>query len=349
MLGLSSSDYGFGSRLLHRLALGAPFISRASLELESLQAPRVPMEAGPPLYITGLARAGTTILLRAIYDTEQFRSLTYRDMPFVLMPNLWKRFSQYSRREMKPKERAHGDRIEVTPDSPEAFEEVFWRAHCGKKYILPNCLKPHDVSDEILQLYQRYVQLVVQSSNASGLRYLAKNNNQILRLKSIRAAFPDAIILVPFRDPFQQAHSLHSQHLRFCRRHADHPFELSYMNWLGHYEFGQGYKPFRPGENESLATDPEDINHWLQVWIVTYRYLIELAGCDLHFVSYEDLCKKTASTLNHVFKIAEIQGQSEKYADQIVAPLPKSGVGFESKVRKKALEIYQVLQEKAIY
>ena len=35
------------------------------------------------IYVTGLARAGTTILLNTIYDTKKFASFTYRDMPLL--------------------------------------------------------------------------------------------------------------------------------------------------------------------------------------------------------------------------------------------------------------------------
>ena len=37
------------------------------------------------VFITGLARSGTTILLNALYKSNIFASLTYSDMPFVLL------------------------------------------------------------------------------------------------------------------------------------------------------------------------------------------------------------------------------------------------------------------------
>ena len=65
---MSTGNYSFFNRLLHRLALGLPWVGRVSLDLEQLIMgnEKVPME-GPPVFINGLARAGTTILMRAFY------------------------------------------------------------------------------------------------------------------------------------------------------------------------------------------------------------------------------------------------------------------------------------------
>ena len=41
-----------------------------------------------------MARSGTTILLNAIYETNEFASLTYQDMPFILSPNIWSKLNK---------------------------------------------------------------------------------------------------------------------------------------------------------------------------------------------------------------------------------------------------------------
>ena len=84
---------------------------------------RPDFEAINNVFVAGVARSGTTILLNAIYDSDEFASLSYADMPFVLAPNLWSKISSTSKHLIK--ERAHGDGIKVSSDSPEAFEEVF--------------------------------------------------------------------------------------------------------------------------------------------------------------------------------------------------------------------------------
>ena len=36
------------------------------------------------VFVMGLARSGTTVLLNALYESSEFASLSYKDMPFVL-------------------------------------------------------------------------------------------------------------------------------------------------------------------------------------------------------------------------------------------------------------------------
>ena len=40
------------------------------------------------IFITGMPRSGSTVLLYYLYQSELFASLTYRDMPFVISPKL---------------------------------------------------------------------------------------------------------------------------------------------------------------------------------------------------------------------------------------------------------------------
>lgn len=78
-------------RALHRLALGSPAVAEIAFGLD-----RIVSRAGPGdpearhVFVCGLARAGTTALTRRLHASGAFASLTYRDMPFVLAPNLWR-------------------------------------------------------------------------------------------------------------------------------------------------------------------------------------------------------------------------------------------------------------------
>jgi hypothetical protein len=243
----SADNYGFVSRLLHKLVLDHTFVAEALFDIEQASVRKADRRAvDRPVFIAGLARSGTTALLEKIYATGAFRSLTYNDMPFVLMPSIWKKLSRSKPEETEKTERAHGDGILVNAESPEAFEEVFWRTFCGVGYIHEDCLTPHKVDKETLDNFRLFVRSVVNTADdPRQTRYLSKNNNNLLRLRYIRKAFPDARIIVPFRDPVQQASSLMNQHRLFCGRHEQDAFSLRYMNWLAHHEFGLGHKPFR--------------------------------------------------------------------------------------------------------
>ena len=244
-------EYPFSARLLHRLALGSRAMGELSFDIEQMLNKVDPATVNQsPVFVAGLARSGTTILLRSLYQTAAFRSLTYRDMPFVLMPATWRRLSSHFQRDMPAVERAHGDSIVIDYDSPEAFEEVFWRVFYGGDYIRDNYLACQKLDKQAAQKFRRFVSSVVASAEgANDARYLSKNNNNLLRLQGLKSAFPDSIILVPFREPVQHALSLLGQHRNFVALQGEDSFSLQYMNWLGHHEFGLNHKPFSfPGQ-----------------------------------------------------------------------------------------------------
>ncbi len=317
-------------------------IAQASFEIESLLNRAASTAEGPHVFIAGLARAGTTVLLRALYETGQFRSLTYRDMPFVLMPNLWRRLSRPFYKDQPETERAHGDRILVNADSPEAFEEVFWRIHCGRGYITKNNLTPHSVDNETVDLFRRYIGLILASDEKQCTRYLSKNNNNILRLPTIRRAFDSAVVVVPFRDPFQHAFSLHAQHVRFSERHTNDRFSMHYMNWLGHHEFGLTHRPFEfsnDAEERTYKFKEDDVNYWLYLWCNTYKYLIESAPDDAIFVSYHDLCENSREQLSRILTAADIDIALEECKYPFEAAAEKPIDGFDDELASTARSI----------
>jgi hypothetical protein len=242
------------------------------------------------VFVSGLARAGTTVLMRRFHATGAYRSLTYRDMPFVLAPNLWRKLMRSSRKDVAAAERAHGDRILVDIDSPESLDEVFWRIFAGNEYIASTHLERHSPDPETTWKYVCYVNAILSAQDARAPRYLSKNNNNILRLGAIRKAFPRALILIPFRHPLSHAGSLLRQHRNFMEMQAQDRFVGAYMTWLAHHEFGQDHRPFRFGDEPVSSHGTDTLAYWLEMWCATYAWLERSAPEDAIFVCYEDLC-----------------------------------------------------------
>ena len=184
------NNYSWLQKKLHQLALSSQFMREITFDVESSLISTKEIYDNH-VFVAGLARSGTTILLNAIYNSNQFSSLSYQDMPFVLAPNLWSRLS-FNKQESDLVERAHGDGIKVSIESPEAFEEVFW-----------NTFDEYDGS--IKEKFRNYVRLINQKYKKK--RYLSKNNQNIRRLELISSTFPNSKILIPFRNPIQQAYS----------------------------------------------------------------------------------------------------------------------------------------------
>jgi hypothetical protein len=308
--GGSAGGYSRADRLLHRLAMN-PAVLDLSFDLERARyaaaARARARDGGAPIFVTGLARAGTTILLRLLHDSGQFASLTYRDMPFPLAPNSWQKMSGRSRHDLAARERGHGDGIVHDLDSPEAIEEVFWRTTEGKRYITRSHLHPHDPTSDTVESFRDLVALVCHRYDRP--RYLSKNNANALRLGGIVAAFPDAVLIHPFRDPLQQAASLLNQHRRAVELGRADPFRASYMRWLGHYEFGRSHRPpLIPGA--PAASEPTDrIDYWLAIWSAVHRLLLdqpEAVGARQVFVDYDALCAQPAAGVARIVAAAGV-------------------------------------------
>lgn len=270
--------------MLHRLALGSLAGVFHDMERGAYLKDATP-GSGRHVFVTGLARAGTTVLMREIYGSGAFGSLTYADMPFVLAPNYWRKLAG-KKEAGELAERAHGDGIAVNVDSPEALEEPFWKLKCGSDYLESDGLSAHTPGPEVLEEYAEFLSLILRHTGKD--RYLSKNNNNILRLDALADHFPDALFLVPIREPRQHADSLRRQHMRFSETDA---FTKRYMQLLAHHEFGADQRPFllggRPGGS------PETLDYWLEMWVGVYTHLetIAMTRENVIFVPFEELSR----------------------------------------------------------
>ncbi len=245
--GSVGSGYSAMDRSVHRLAFARPFVQLAAADLEDTVFRRdvedVPDR--PPLFVTSLPRAGTTVMLTALHGVPGVATHLYRDMPFVMAPLLWSRLSGAFAKPGGVRERAHGDGIEVGYDSPEAFEEVIWRAFWPDKFRQDHIelWRETDARDDASAFFRRHFRKIVALRCDGEGRYVSKNNGNIARLDLLPVMFPGAHIVVPLRDPIEHAASLLRQHENFAEQHARDPFVKRYMRDIGHLEFGELHTP----------------------------------------------------------------------------------------------------------
>jgi hypothetical protein len=346
---MSKSGYNFIERLTHRLALQSKAVAEISFDIENA-AIKGKEKTFPDnhVFISGLARSGTTILLEHLYNTGLFRSLTYRDMPFVLMPNTWKRIS-HQKEPINFKERAHNDGIMINTDSPEEFEEVFWRVFCGKDYILKDRLQLHMVDGDVLEKFKSYVRnILISMETENQTRYLSKNNNNVLRFNYLQKAFPASHIIIPFRDPLQQSVSLLNQHIHFSKIQQEDKFTLDYMSWLGHFEFGLNQKPFFLDDEETfreMRSYPKtNINFWLLNWKNYYQYVNQRHTTNTIFFNYDKFCNDPSSEIARLFERLNIPS-SETHLGPFKPPA-KTINGFDKNLLEACIPIYKKLESK---
>lgn len=306
---LEQPSYSFLERCLHRVAFitcGSQ-IALADLEdrLFSKQLKGVSIQR--PVFITALPRAGTTLLLECFSGLEDFSSHCYRDMPFILIPCFWNRFSKFFQQSGTLKERAHGDGMFIDFDSPEALEEVIWKVFHRKHYQSDRILPWHVDEDEdeefkeFLQSHMKKIVLLRHNSEMPVSRYISKNNLNIARVPLLRRLIPDSLIVVAFRQPLQHIVSLLMQHRNFLKIHKEDPFSRDYMRDIGHFDFGENLCPVDFGDwiERQQSPDPETLAFWLEYWVATYNHLL-IEKENVIFINYEKLCADPARSLERL-------------------------------------------------
>ena len=311
-------NYSFIQKFLHKIVLGNHFFARSLFEMEKslFYEENKTTNNGEHVFITSLPRSGTTILLKSLYKTGDFASLTYADMPFVLAPNLFNQFSAKSN--LQPQERKHQDGIKHDLNSPEAFDEIFFKTF---------------LQDQSSKELETFISLVLKKYQKN--RYLSKNNLNYQRIELINSVFPNARFLIPFREPLQHAYSLLKQHRSFCKLQKQDSFVLEYMNHLGHHEFGLSHKPWNP---PGQYTDPFTLNYWLEQWYFFYQNIIKEMSKQVSLISYSKLCKSQEyrQALVTELKLTEL-GTDFKLAQEEIQE------DYDKDLVAKSEEIYQML------
>ncbi len=317
------NNYSWLEQKLHQFALSSQFMREVTFDFENKNIPH----SGPNedhIFITGMARAGTTILLQALYQSNVFGSLSYADMPFVLAPNLWSKI-YFKSGNIESKERAHGDGIKVSFESPEAFEEVFWKTFMEEEY------------EEIHHKFRVYVGNILHKYKKE--RYLSKNNQNIKRINLITSIFSNSKILIPFREPIQHAYSLKTQHERFDEEAKKDIFISKYMKWIGHTEFGPNYIPIH---NKYLNFENHlEINHWIEQWYITYSNLFQFFKNkqNVHFISYE----KLVSNKDYWFQIQKLVKIKNPYDFEFKESRKDISLNIDLELKEKAISLYSEL------
>jgi hypothetical protein len=302
ILPVTGRGYRFRHRFLHWLMLESQTVRQVTFWLQCLMArqelARVQrlrdLEPHGSVYVCGLARSGTTLLLQLLEQDPCFATSSYADMPFVLAPSLWKRVCAIEKASLgaEPWERAHGDGVMVSYDASEAFEEVYWEAFRSKSrkrgcYNNP----PGKRALGLFKDFQSLVCLVRSEGGVAKTRYLSKNNNNILRLRQLAQLDPKGRMVIIYRQPLTVAQSLLRQHLRFCAEGRRDAFVTKYMGWLGHYEFGLEHLPFcKVKRFMQSGLEKDTLDYWLAYWIAFHQWLLsELEGAGYGLLGYDAL------------------------------------------------------------
>lgn len=349
--------YGGGDRMMHSLAFSGPGMLRKSaafddrLFAKTIKA--VPEQ--PPVFITSLARGGTTALLNAMHGLPQIATHQYRDMPFISAPLTWSKISGKSRN-VTERERAHGDGMRISLDSPEAFDEIFWMLFWPEKYSQTGIglWRSEDEKAEAQAFFRRHFQKIValrhpEAVSHSGItpRYLSKNNANIARLRLLPQMFPGCDVIVPLRGPAAHAASLIRQHQNFTKMHAEDPFVKTYMRDIGHLEFGELHRPIQFGGFPDTGLTPDMPDYWLTYWISAFEDVRD-NNEGLHIVAQDSVRADPQMVMEGLLERINLPADRDFREFFRQTPDPQPEDMFSPALMAKAKDIYRDIETGAV-
>lgn len=288
-----------------------------------------------PIYVSGLARSGSTILLELLSESPGVVSHRYKDFPPIFTPYAWTGLlKQIGNAEATPSERAHKDGIMVTPNSPEAMEEPLWSAFFPHAHdpSRSNVISPGAEDGGFSKFYSDHIRKVL--AVRGGQRYLAKGNYQVTRLEYLLDIFPDARFVLPVRDPAAHIASLMKQHQLFTRGQTANPRARDHLRRVGHFEFGLDRVPINTGDKSAtqeiieLWNRGEELEGWMRYWNQVYGYLADRIEANnalakaAKFVEFEQLCAGPAEILGDLFAHCDLN-VSQQFIDSAASRIEK--------------------------
>jgi hypothetical protein len=310
--------------------------SLAKLENSVLEDKLQDIRIDKPVYVAGLARSGSTILLELLNEIPGVVSHCYKDFPPVFTPYAWNTLLGYmGTGNNVAAERAHKDGIMVTQDSPEAMEEPLWMSFFPQAHdpSVSNVIAADTPDNGFGEFYLAHIRKLL--AVRSGERYLAKANYQITRLEYLLALCPDAKFVLPVREPSAHIASLMKQHNLFVRGQSANEQARKHLRRVGHYEFGLDRVPINTGDNAAseeiinLWASDDAVLGWARYWNQIYTYIADRLEANPELMAasklvvFEDLCAEPSDILGDLYSHCSFDVSAEflsNAAARITAP-----------------------------
>lgn len=306
------------------------------LETRLLKYDIIDKKVEKPVFVCGLARSGSTILLEILNSHPDFCSFQYRDYPYLHFATFWDFINKFAPRAAKKVERAHKDRIMIDMNSPEALDEIIWMSFFDHLHEpAANNILDGDVEAPKFQEFFKDTILKLLALRKAK-RYVSKNNANTARVGFIQKMYPDARFVIPVRDPVTHIYSLIKQHKLLSEQQKTDERGTRYMRRHGHFEFGLDFRPINFGNPEmtnqilSYWNMGDIVSAYALYWSETYSHLFDTVQADENlkknalFIRYDDFCNNTEERLAELLEFCAItEGKEEiisNWKDKISAP-----------------------------
>jgi hypothetical protein len=332
---LPTASYAL-TRAAHALRPLLKGLSRVETVVNRRALEEVPIDR--PVYVCGIARAGTTITLELLHRHPVAATHRYYNLPLPLLP-VWgtRLVESLPLAEMDGVERVHADRLKVTRRSPEGVEEGLWMSFFAHLHDegCSNVLDADTAHPSFERFYRDHIRKLLLVQGRS--RYIVKNNYNVTRLAYLHHLFPDARFLVIVRDPVAHLASLMKQQRLFLKLCAEDPRMLTSISIVGHFEFGPRLTFINVGRPSALEqirdhwSQGRQVAAWATYWASVYGFLADGLEADAglsaatRVVRYEDLCRESGPTidamLGHIGFAAEpFQETRARYVESLSEP-----------------------------
>ena len=274
-----------------------------------------------PVFICGMARGGSTILLEFLNNHKDFCSYQYGDYPYLHANYFWNTLKILTPSGDKKVERAHKDRIFVNAKSPESLDEILWM-HFFKdihKTEISNILDGATENPDFEAFYKDSLLKLMALRKAPRIAF--KNNYHSARILYLKKLFPDARFIIPFRNPVDHIFSLIKQHKFISAEQDNDPRAGRYMRRNGHFEFGNDYRPVNFGNtaktNDILKSfeNGKIVETYAKSWNETYSYILKLIESEaslkenISVVHYDALLEAPKETLQALQNFVDVEDQ----------------------------------------
>lgn len=299
-----------------------------------------------PIFVSGLARSGSTILTNILNVHSDTGSFLYRDVPFIEMPYLWSFANRFFYAGIKEELRPHNDGLRIGPNSPDPFEEIIWKKYLDNYLDINSQFIKRGYSNNNLETSLKKNILKILYVRGNKKRYLSKGNYNITRIEYILKIFPDAKIILCIRNPYNHVESLVNVHNKFTDYCKKNKYLVKQLNILSHFEFGPQRKPIclnKINYNKILDLWSKSDHYlgyliqWHDIYqMVLKKYLFsKKISKNILVIDNQDLLLKPKETITKILNFADLEYKQNILKQMLSLVSKKIQKSFKNKNRRK--------------
>lgn len=284
------------------------------------------------IFVSSFPRSGTTIITKHLSNIiSNTGSVCYKDLPFIETPILWSLFSKFYYSNKKY-DRIHNDKIEISPDDPEAFEEILWDNYFGEKsfqlFLKENTNQDFKtkINNFLNNDYQNFIKKILFIRKKTN--YLCKNNYNIYKSKYLLKNFSNSIFIIPIRNPNDTINSLIKVDRNFQKLGKEFKDFDEFLKNTAHFEFGNNKVSLTSENKEVFQNYLSDYNFFLKK-IIELKNISEFKNRVIIINTnemqknyrniYKNISNKVSEKLNFE-ELSKLNYTNNKYSEKLLIP-----------------------------